>query len=69
MWPDDECVVHIFIPAGRLVCGFFYSFHLEVFDVEDGDDRGEWGAHGYSVCLFVNLTIDAEIGGCKRMFV
>jgi len=24
MWPDDECVVHISIPAGRLVCGFFY---------------------------------------------
>ena len=32
-WPDDECVVHISIPAGRLVCGFFYCFRLEVFQV------------------------------------
>ena len=56
MWPDDECVVHISIPAGRLVCGFFYFFRLEVFHVEVGDSRREWGAHGHSVCLFVKLT-------------
>jgi len=64
MFPDDEYVVHISIPAGRLVSGFFYNILLYVFNVEVGDNRGEFGAHGHSVCLFVKLTVDAEIGGC-----
>ena len=46
MWSDDESIIKICIPASRLVCGLFYSFGLEVFHVEVGDDWREWRAHG-----------------------
>jgi len=60
MWPDDESITNISIPARGLVCGLFYSFHLEVFHVKVGDDWREWRAHGDTVCLFVELAIDTD---------
>ena len=30
MWPNEECVVHISIAAGRLVCGFFNCFITKI---------------------------------------
>jgi len=64
VWPDDESVVHISVPAGKLVCDFFYGFNFEVFHVEISDDRREWGAHRHPVSLFIKLTINTEVGGC-----
>ena len=63
MWPDDESIINISIPASGLECGLFYSFRLEVFHVKVGDDWREWRAHGDTVCLFVELAVDTEVGG------
>jgi len=61
MWPDDESIINISIPVSGLVCGLFYSFHLEVFHVKVGDVWREWKTLGDTVCLLVELAVDTEV--------
>jgi len=45
---------------GGFCVAYSIAFVSKSLHVVVDDKRGEWEAHGHSVCLFVKLTLKAE---------
>jgi hypothetical protein len=67
MWPDDEGVIYIAIPAPRFLWGRFECYLLEILHEEVGYERGEWRTHGHTISLSVELPIECEVGSGQNM--